>query len=207
MKIKYKRLVANMIDFVLISLFVSLIAGSGILNKAMDKYNDANERLEAKYEEFLGVTEEGATEEFVLDENLLSDMKAIVYDINSFGNVYYSIEILVMIGYFVLFQYFNKGQTIGKKIMKIRIVDKEGQPISLGNLLLRAVILYGIIFNIIIMIGVEVLKINPFYILYIVINLIKIIVTYTIYFMILFRKDERGLHDILTSSKVIEVTS
>lgn len=206
MKIKYKRLVAYIIDFILISFFVSLLAGSGVLNKAMDKYYSANERLEEKYDEILGVIE-GKDKESNLDETMLLDVKAIVYDINDFGNVYYAIEILAMIGYFVLFQYFNKGQTLGKKIMKIRIVDKEEQPISLGNLLLRAVLLYGILFNIITMIGVEVLNVNSFYILYVVVNLLKIVFTYAIYFMILFRKDEKGLHDLLASSKVIEVTS
>lgn len=196
MKVKYKRLVAYIIDFFIITLFMSLVSNSGILNKSFYQYNDAVERLNGLYKEVLELDE--------IDEKV-NDMKTIVYDINSFGSLYFSLEVIVMIGYFVIFQYFNKGQTLGKKLMKIKIVSKDDKELSLGNLLLRSMILYSLIVTILNMILIQISSINTFYNLYTILGFINIIVTYVTYFMIIFRKDEKGLHDIIAGSKVVEI--
>lgn len=198
MKIKYKRLVAYIIDFFIISIFMSLVSSSGILSKSLYQYNDAVKKLDNMYTEILEF------EEVNLEEKL-DDMKNIVYDVNNFGSLYFSIEVIVMLGYFVIFQYFNKGQTIGKKLLKIRIVSKDDEYLSLGNLLLRSIILYGIIFTIINMMLIQITSVNTFYNVYTILGILNVVITYSTYFMIIFRKDERGLHDIVASSKVIEI--
>lgn len=198
MKIKYKRLVAYIIDFFIISIFMSLVSSSGILSKSLYQYNDAVKRLDSMYTEVLEF------EEVNLEEKL-DEMKSIIYDVNDFGSLYFSIEVIVMLLYYVIFQYFNKGQTIGKKLLKIRVVSKDDSELSLGNLLLRSIILYGIIFTILNMIMIQITSINVFYNIYTVLGLLNILITYGTYFMVLFRKDERGIHDIIASSKVVEV--
>ena len=196
MKIKYKRLVAYFIDTVIVSLFVSLIISSNFMSPIMDKYNDASKRLEQEYMTIL--------EDENIEDADIESLKSIIYDINSFGNIYFIIEVICMLGYFVIFQFFNKGQTIGKKMMKIRIVDINNKELSLTNMLLREIILFGIAFTLISMICVEILNPNAFYNAYLIINIINAIIAYTMYFMILFRKDEKGLHDIISSTEVIE---
>lgn len=198
MKIKYKRLAAYIIDFFIINLFMTLVTSSGIFAKAFYQYNDATERLNNLYQDVLKLDEESLNDK-------VDDMKAIVYDVNSFGSLYFSIEVIVMIGYFVVFQYFNKGQTLGKKLLKIKVVSRDDEELSLGNFLLRSMILYGLIFTIINMILVQVISANIFYNLYTIVGLVNIVVTYSTYFMIIFRKDERGLHDMIAGSKVVEV--
>lgn len=49
---------------------------------------------------------------------------------------------------FVLIPYFNAGQTIGKRLVKIRIVKVDGQPIGFWRLLWREFLLYGVAFPI-----------------------------------------------------------
>lgn len=198
MKIKYKRLVAYIIDFFIISIFMSLVSSSGILSKSLYQYNDAVERLDNMYTEVLEFEEVNLSDK-------LDEMKSIVYDVNDFGSLYFSIEVIVMLLYYVIFQYFNKGQTIGKKLLKIRVVSKDDSELSLGNLLLRSIILYGIIFTILNMIMIQITSVNVFYNIYTVLGLLNILITYGTYFMVLFRKDERGIHDIIASSKVVEV--
>ena len=198
MKTKYKRLVAYIIDFFIINLFMTLVTSSGIFSKAFYQYNDATERLNNLYQDVLKLDEESLNDK-------VDDMKAIVYDVNSFGSLYFSIEVIVMIGYFVVFQYFNKGQTLGKKFLKIKVVSRDDEELSLGNFLLRSMILYGLIFTIINMILVQLTSDNIFYNLYTIVGLVNIVVTYSTYFMIIFSKDERGLHDMIAGSKVVEV--
>lgn len=196
MKIKYKRLLAYLIDIVIVSLIVSLLAGSNIMQKQMDKYNDANIRLEEQSEKIL--SDDEITEE---DEE---ELKSIIYDINYFGIAYNVLDVVVIISYFAIFQYFNKGKTIGKKILKIKVVSKDDSELSLVNYLLRTIILYNIVFTVINIIGAEFLKFNGFYTVYIISTAINSVVSIILFFMILFRKDERGLHDIISSSKVVE---
>ena len=100
MKTKYKRLAAYIIDFFIINLFMTLVTSSGIFAKTFYQYNDATERLNNLYQDVLELDEESLNDK-------VEDMKAIVYDVNSFGSLYFSIEVIVMIGYFVVFQYFN----------------------------------------------------------------------------------------------------
>lgn len=196
MKIKYKRLLAYLIDIVIVSLIVSLLAGSNIMQKQMDKYNDANIRLEEQSEKIL--SDDEITEE---DEE---ELKSIIYDINYFGIAYNVLDVVVIISYFAIFQYFNKGKTIGKKILKIKVVSKDDSELSLVNYLLRTIILYNIVFTVINIGGAEFLKFNGFYTVYIISTAINSVVSIILFFMILFRKDERGLHDIISSSKVVE---
>ncbi|MGM9834784.1 MAG: RDD family protein [Bacilli bacterium] len=197
MKIKYKRLLAYIVDILLVTFVVGLICNTSLMQKQMDKYNDANDRLIEKATSILE-SEEETTEE------TNEEIKSLVYDINYFGTAFNVVNVLVTIGYFAIFQCFNKGQTIGKKMMKIRIVSKDSQELPVVNYLFRAIILYGIAFIVINMVSIEFLKINGFYKVYSVSNAISSLISITIYFMILFRTDERGLHDILSSSKVIE---
>ena len=53
MKIKYKRLAAYIIDFIIISIFMSLVSSSGVLNKSLYQYNDAVDKLDSMYREVL----------------------------------------------------------------------------------------------------------------------------------------------------------
>lgn len=51
---------------------------------------------------------------------------------------------LKIIIYFILFQFLAKGQTIGKKIVKIKLVSLRNKPLSIFQLIIRYGYLYGI---------------------------------------------------------------
>lgn len=196
MKIKYKRLVAYVIDIILVAFVVGLICNSNLMQKQMDKYNDANTRLEEKTASILNDEDNEKENE--------EELKSIIYDINYFGLTYNVVNILITIGYFAIFQYFNKGKTIGKKILKIKVVSSYDTELPLANFLLRTIILYNIIFTVINIVSIEFLKINGFYKVYVISSSLSSVVTIILLFMILFKKDEKGLHDVICSSKVIE---
>lgn len=196
MKIKYKRLVAYIIDIILVSFVIGLICNSNLMQKQMDKYNDAKTRLEEKTASILNDEDN--------EKENVEELKSIIYDINYFGLTYNVVNILITIGYFAIFQYFNKGKTIGKKILKIKVVSSYDTELPLANFLLRTIILYNIIFTVINIVSIEFLKINGFYKVYVISSSLSSVVTIILLFMILFKKDEKGLHDVICSSKVIE---
>jgi len=44
---------------------------------------------------------------------------------------------ITMVFYSMIFEYFMKGQTPGKRMMKIRVARLDGEPVTFGNFLLR----------------------------------------------------------------------
>ncbi len=52
------------------------------------------------------------------------------------------LNFVLLIGAFVIIPYYNKGQTIGKKLLKIKLVKEEGN-LSINDLIIRNVIING----------------------------------------------------------------
>lgn len=111
---------------------------------------------------------------------------------------------VLYIGYFMIFGYLNKGQTIGKKILKIRVVDNDGNTPSVCNMIVRSLFIYGIttlMFNVIF---VHILSINIFTCGYVIFTYAEAIFMIISFFMVLYSKDGRGLHDRIAGTNVIE---
>lgn len=47
------------------------------------------------------------------------------------------VEVIVLLAYFILMNYFTQGQTLGKIICKIRVVQLDGYPLDLGDIVIR----------------------------------------------------------------------
>ncbi|MEG0977488.1 MAG: RDD family protein, partial [Bacilli bacterium] len=115
-----------------------------------------------------------------------------------------TITVLSLVLYFGVFQFFFKGQTIGKKILKLKIVNNEdGKKLNLFNFLIRSVILNNIIFRVLIIFSVYFLNKNIFYNFSTVVGMIESVVESIIFIMVVLTSTNRGLHDIVAHTKVI----
>jgi len=47
------------------------------------------------------------------------------------------LQFLVMVGYGIFFEWFWKGQTIGKRIMKLQVIDEKGLTLKMNQIILR----------------------------------------------------------------------
>lgn len=105
----------------------------------------------------------------LVDGGTLSDELAI-----TIGNRLVLISILLYIAYFTLMESSKKQGTVGKIIMKIKVVNEKFERLTLVNALGRSVsrIISGIIFGI----G---------------------------YLMVLFNKDKKALHDMIARTYVV----
>ena len=99
-------------------------------------------------------------------------------------------------------QYFNKGQTIGKKLMKIRIKQQEGKKLDASQFVLREAVLFVLPVQIIDVICLLTTKMNTYLTINSVTSNINSLVTITIIAFVLFRKDERGLHEIVSKTEM-----
>ena len=115
------------------------------------------------------------------------------------------ISCVITIGYYIVFTYLNKGQSIGKKLLKIKIVDKETKEApSIKAIILRSIIIYSIISGLFNIIFINLLNKNIYFIGYNFLATIEEILIIVSAFMILYRKDKRGLQDIIAKTEVIE---
>lgn len=186
-----KRLCAYIIDILLITLVMTIITSVIPLPKEIQSYD---KELEVSMQKVIN-------KEIDID-TYSNQVYDLAYDYDSAMVGHNIISAFIYILYFIIFQFYNKGQTIGKKIMKIGII-KEGKELTINDLVLRNIFINGILFNLILLMFVLLVgrrnysSINMFFS---IVNTLFIIISAM---LILFKKNKRGLHDMLANTKVI----
>ena len=134
--------------------------------------------------------------------------------VSEYGDLMYEyqkenyLSIVVSLGlnfvYFVVFAYFNKGQTIAKKLMNIRVVDNNtGNRPKFWQMLVRNMFIYSLLSNFVILVLLFTTK-NNFVYYYMFMGGIDLVVVLITIMFVLYRKDKRGLHDMMGCTKVVK---
>lgn len=186
----FNRLGAYLLDTIIVSLIFSLIClGFG-------NYESSSEKLMQELDNQL--IEGTITPEVYLDE-----YANILYDYQKENVLQSGISVALTIAYFVIFQYMNKGQTIGKKLLKIKVVDKDTkEPISILKGLLRSFIVLSILSGTLCILFLYIFNRNNYFISYETLLFLEGIFTLTTIILVLYRKDGRGLHDMMANTIV-----
>lgn len=193
MKVKFsKRLGAYLIDIILLMLVLN------ILSPIIPKSNNVNDLAKQTTD----VVEQFADKK-ISQEEFLNKTSDISYDLSRATYLDSIVSIMVYLLYFVVLPLFMKGQTLGKKLMKVKIVKVDNKEVSANNLLLRALLLYGIAGSIINLVLLLLLSKSAYLNVAGNISMIFSLANLVSFFMIIARKDGRGLHDLLGSTKVI----
>ena len=103
----------------------------------------------------------------------------------------------------VVYQFYNKGQTLGKRLMKIRVVSNDNRELTINDYIFRSMILNSVLVNILVVVLVMFMNKNYYFYVSFPLQLVQIVLSLITIFMILFRKDGRGLHDMVAHSKVV----
>lgn len=126
-----------------------------------------------------------------------------IYILNKKGVSNSIITIVCTLLYFGILQYFLKGQTIGKKIIKLQVVSASDKKINIFNYLLRSLIVNDVLLNTISIIFLVFATKSIYTSANNIISMIISLVEALIIFLVLTREDRRGLHDLLFNTKVI----
>ena len=187
-----KRLLAYIIDFVILGIIISTIQ---LIIPTSKNIQNLNQELLNTNEQYM---------------NNQIDTKTYI---NQYSNISYTmdkelfmttlISTAISIVYFVVYPLYNKGQSIGKKLQKIRIVgDKE---LSANALLIRYLFMDGIGTSIITLCLILVIKDTSYIICTTLLTFLQFLVVIISIFMVLYRHDFKSLPDIIAGTKVIEV--
>ena len=239
MKRIYKRIVAYLIDILIVSIIITLVLcipifktervkynneyaiymsfGKKISNYYQDKKIDEDEyaNLKDKHPSYIEYVDKYFEDKIIskkeykklvkdVNNDWQKEYKKINYKINKYTVMNNIVSFVVIIVYFLALNVLLCGQTIGKKLVKLKIVNvNEDEKISTINNLIRIVVLYNPIYYLLVTLGVFIFKANDYYSWSYVISQIKNYLEVIIFVMIVVRKDRRGLHELLSKTKVI----
>ena len=186
-----QRLIAFLIDILLVYTITSIVAMPFVDTKESKKVNeDINELLDQT------TKQEITTREFA-DRNM-----DLSYRVARKNGIISLITLVMNILYFMVFQLYNKGQTIGKQIMKIRVKSDHGE-LTMNQMIFRAFIANSILLDLItFMFMLSNSRLVYFYGIT-TFGTIQYTITFVSIFMVLIRKDGRAIHDLLVKTRVV----
>ena len=188
----YKRVLAYLVDVMIIS-FVSLLLTSFV--PTSENYNKLNKEFET-------LTTDYRNQEVTMEEYLEKGTD-INYQLIKEGVPQTIVSTVLSIIYFVVLTYFMNGETLGKKLMKIKITSNNDKKLTMNNYLIRALVIDSVLINIITIITILLFSKDIYLTSYNIISYVFSFVYIVSLAMILFSKNGRGLQDILANTKVI----
>lgn len=194
----FKRIIAYIIDVIIVSAIVSLISSIKFFNPTIEQYNTSYSQYEQVSEQVL------ASESNIDPDHIISEISPYYYKVQKYQLPRNVIHIFCIIGYFIIFNLLNNGQTLGKKLMKIRIVANKG-TLTWKNYVIRNIIFNELLLNILLCAMVFLIKDKTFYLFSMIATYVSTAILIIDVLMMIFRKDKRSLHDVLSNTNVIEV--
>lgn len=187
-----KRILAYLIDVVIVLLASSMLSSISYLNPQLETYNKYYDEYSEKTKDYL--------DKKIADDEYLQITNDYSYKLER-NSVYSSIiSVVTILLYFGVFQKYNNGQTLGKKLLNIRVKGN----LNVFKYLLRTAIVYNVFINIAKIILIVALDQNQYLNANKYLYALALIVEVTIIVMIMLRKDHKGLHDLIVGSEVIE---
>ena len=159
-KYVYRRISAFLIDVFLVTFVSTIFSSISYVNPFIENYKVAYDEYREIYKSESESVLTNPTIKNVVDYS--NKMSKQIYKIDYsmlFNNIYYLVFSFL---YFVLFAYFTNGQTLGKKLFKLKVVRQDGEKVKLSNLMLRTLLSGSSIFmgvNIIVVIQLLLLMI------------------------------------------------
>lgn len=191
----FKRIGAYAIDYLFIFLLLTMLSQIGFLNPTYDLYMD-------NYDKYLDIMDNVSSEN-VLDIINDSEYQEVNYNLSKYSVSVSITSIILYLAYFVGFQKWNMNQTLGKKLFNISVKNKKDDGNhSWGQMFLRTIILYNILFEIFLIISLYIFNASEYMVVSNIITILAAIVFYANVFFIIFRKDNAGIHDLIAKTKV-----
>lgn len=188
-----KRLSAFIIDFIIFYLVSTMII---FVLPTSSKQVELSERLIDIEEKFL--------DEEIVFEDYIDEYKEIMPEYEKENIALNIVNLVFILGYFVIIPVMNDGQTIGKKLIKIK-VKKEDDNLNTRDMILRNFVTTSLLQLMVSSTLVYIVDSNTYFIISLIVSFLQILLVIITTFMIIYRKDKNGVHDLLTKTSVVEV--
>ncbi len=184
-----KRASAYLIDLIIIIIILSLV--SLIYHPDVSSLNANMDNITVEY----------ANKDITFTE-YITELSSI-YKQMDITNIFLNlINVLIIIIYFIIYPYLNDGKTIGKKLMHIEVRNQSNQPLSLVSLFVRNLVINGLLYLLAVIICSLIVPENLYFGTITALGIIQIGFLLTSIIMVLYRKDKKGLHDLIAKTWV-----
>ena len=188
-----QRFIAFLLDIFILSSIASLISYPFLDTKSINKLNNESNELIEKYT---------AKE---IDMNTYAvEVKNIGYQLSQKQGVVSLVTLFLSVLYFIVYQYYNNGQTVGKKLMKIRVSSSTNKEITMNSFIFRSLIINSILVDMIsfaiVIFGNE----TAYFYGVAICGIIKYTLLLICGFMVMWSKSGMGLHDRIAHTTVVK---
>lgn len=188
-----KRFLAYLIDIIIISVVGSFIVSfmpaqkvdTKAANKIVEEYKD--KKITAK--------------------EYTKEVSKYTHKVEKVKFPSYIISFTLTFIYFCLLQYKLKGQTLGKRFMKIKVVTEEDKDVGVNSLIIRSLIINELAFNMLNMVSIYLFNDTMFTYTNSILTILNVTLLIICAFMVALKKEKRGIHDYLGKTKVVDIAS
>lgn len=175
-------------------------------NKLIEKHDNYKDLLEDSYGDKKLDKKEYEKLNKKIDSEYNKKYRKLSYNMDKNSNCYFIIYLIVVFGYFVFFNKITNGQTLGKKLTGLKLVsNKDDGVVSIFSYVIRTILLYQPISYLIRLILVNILSMNNYCDVIMIVSDIERYLQMAIIITIMLRGDGRGLHDLIVGTKVISI--
>lgn len=188
----FKRILAYILDCIILFFAITIVNLFIPINSTATELSNKLTNLMNDY-----------MEQNITTEEFNEEAKTINYQLAKETYISSIASIVVYILYFVVFQAYNNGQTLGKKLLKIQVVKKDESMVDINTLLIRSLIPYGILINFILVILILFANQGLYTNISNILNNVHTIVIFITLVMMMIKS--RGTHDYLAKTKVEQI--
>lgn len=188
-----QRLIAFLIDSVIVVFAASLLSTPFINSGKITDLNNKSVELMEKYKAGK-----------ISNNEYLAEYMNITYDTAKNEGIVSLISVILGLIVFVIIPLYKKGQTIGKRILRIKIVSDTGE-LTMNQLIFRSFIANSVLINLISVILMMFLSKNNYFYCYGLFIIIQYVITALSVFLIMCRKDGKAVHDLLVKTQVVKI--
>ena len=189
----FKRVIAYFVDMIIIAIISSIL-----INFVVNDENyivNSNKLMNLMEQTMNGeVTQEEYTEQY---NQLNYEITKSTVDITIIMSA-------VSLVYYVIFCYCRDGRTLGKQLMGIKIVGKNGKKLHINNYLIRTLLINQVLLDIVSSAMIILLNRNTYNVWFDRFSTVYSLFLLTSLIFMFYRNDGRGLHDIVAETKVVD---
>ena len=188
-----QRLAAFLLDVFIVSIIVSMLTYPFLDFDSIEKLTESSTQIVDDY-----ISQKIDISEYT------SESISVSYEMSKKQGILSLTTIFLNILYFVVFQVKNNGQTVGKKLLKIKVSSCDDEELTMNQMIFRSLIINSILID---MVSFCILlfsnKMIYFYSVG-VLSMIQFIVIAVSGFMVMFSEKRQGIHDLVAHTDVVK---
>lgn len=187
----FQRLMAFLIDSLIVILLTSFISGFFVNSKKVDKLSNDVIDLVEKY-----------SKNQINTNKYIAEYVNLTYDLAQENGPIVIVEVLLGIGFYIIVPLYSSGQSIGKKLLKIKIISDNGE-LSSNQLVFRSFIANSLLVDILSLIFLLFVSKTMYFYLLGLFKMIQYIITVISILFVIYSKKGLAIHDKLVHTRVV----